>query len=128
MLSRGLHGEGIYPPVNVLPSLSRLSPTARKITREDHEGVFAQMYASFARGLEVRDLAIILGESALSDIDLKFLKFAKDFEERFITQEEGEDRSIAETLDLSWDLMTTLPKNELKRVKDEHIDKYLPKK
>ncbi len=128
VLSRGLHGEGIYPPVNVLPSLSRLSPTARKITREDHEGVFAQMYASFARGLEVRDLAIILGESALSDIDLKFLKFAKDFEERFITQEEGEDRSIAETLDLSWDLMTTLPKNELKRVKDEHIDKYLPKK
>ncbi|MDA1060757.1 MAG: V-type ATP synthase subunit B [bacterium] len=125
VLSRALHGEGIYPPVNVLPSLSRLSPTARKITREDHEGVFAQMYASFARGLEVRDLAIILGESALSDIDLKFLKFAKEFESKFITQEENEDRSIADTLDLSWKLMSALPRNELKRLKEEHIDKYL---
>ncbi len=128
VLSRELHREGIYPPINVLPSLSRLSPTARKVTREDHEGVFGQMYASFARGLEVRDLAVILGESALSDIDLKYLKFAKDFEERFITQGEYDDRTIEETLDLSWDLMTILPKTELKRVKDEHIEKYLPKK
>ena len=86
------------------------------------------MYASFARGLEVRDLAVILGESALSEIDLKYLKFAKDFEDRFITQGEYEDRSIEETLDLSWDMMAALPRNELKRVKDEHIDKYLPKK
>ncbi len=127
VLSRDLHREGIYPPVNVLPSLSRLSPTARKITREDHEGVFGQLYASFARGLEVRDLAIILGESALSETDLKFLKFAKSFEEKFITQAESEDRSIEETLDLGWKLMTVLPKNELKRVKEEFIDKYLPK-
>jgi V/A-type H+-transporting ATPase subunit B len=128
VLSRELHREGIYPPINVLPSLSRLSPTARKITREDHEGVFGQMYASFARGLEVRDLAVILGESALSDIDLQYLKFAKDFEKRFITQGEYDDRTIEETLDLSWDLMTILPKTELKRVKDVHIEKYLPKK
>lgn len=127
VLSRSLHGEGIYPPVNVLPSLSRLSPTARKITREDHEGVFGQMYASFARGLEVRDLAIILGESALSETDMKYLKFAKDFEKKFITQGENENRSIQETLDLSWKLMTILPKNELKRVKTEYIEKYLPK-
>ncbi|MFH1218646.1 MAG: V-type ATP synthase subunit B [Candidatus Peregrinibacteria bacterium] len=127
VLSRQLHGEGIYPPVNVLPSLSRLSPTARKITREDHEGVFGQLYASFARGLEVRDLAVILGESALSDIDLKYLKFAKDFEARFITQAETDDRSIEETLDLGWDMMTILPRSELKRVKEEHIEKYLPK-
>ncbi|MFH1534061.1 MAG: V-type ATP synthase subunit B [Nitrospirota bacterium] len=128
VLSRELHREGIYPPINVLPSLSRLSPTARKITREDHEGVFGQMYASFARGLEVRDLAVILGESALSDIDLQYLKFAKDFENRFITQGEYDDRSIEDTLNLSWDMMAALPRNELKRVKDEYIEKYLPKK
>ena len=127
VLSRELHREGIYPPVNVLPSLSRLSPTARKITREDHEGVFGQMYAAFARGLEVRDLAVILGESALSEIDLKYLKFAKSFEKEFITQAETDDRSIEETLDLSWKLMSALPKSELKRVKDEYIEKYLPK-
>ncbi|MDD3861585.1 MAG: V-type ATP synthase subunit B [Candidatus Gracilibacteria bacterium] len=126
VLSRDLHREGIYPPVNVLPSLSRLSPTARKVTREDHEGVFGQMYAAFARGLEVRDLAVILGESALSETDLKYLKFAKAFEKRFITQEETEDRSIEETLNLSWELMTMLPKSELKRVKSEFIEKYLP--
>ena len=127
VLSRDLHREGIYPPINVLPSLSRLSPTARKITREDHEGIFAQLYASFARGLEVRDLAIILGESALSDVDLKYLEFAKEFEKSFITQEEAEDRTIEDTLNLGWKLLKLLPKNELKRVKEEHIEKYLPK-
>lgn len=128
VLSRELHAQGIFPPVNVLPSLSRLSPTARKVTREDHEGVFGQMYASFSRGLEIRDLAIILGESALSETDLKYLKFAKEFEARFITQKETDNRTIEETLTICWDLMTLLPKNELKRVKQEFIDKYLPKK
>jgi len=128
VLSRELHREGIYPPVNVLPSLSRLSPTARKITREDHEGIFGQIYASFARGLEVRDLAIILGDSALSATDIKYLEFAKKFEEKFITQTESEERTIEETLDLSWELLTILPRTELKRVKEEYIEKYLPKK
>ncbi len=128
VLSRELHGKGIYPCINVLPSLSRLSPIARKVTREDHEGVFGQLYASFARGLEVRDLAVILGESALSDIDLKYLKFAERFEKEFITQKETEDRGIEKTLDLGWELMSILPKTELKRVKDEYIEKYLPKK
>ncbi|MBI4235590.1 V-type ATP synthase subunit B [Candidatus Peregrinibacteria bacterium] len=128
VLSRELHREGIYPPVNVLPSLSRLSPTARKVTREDHEGVFGQMYASFARGLEVRDLAVILGESALSETDLKYLKFAKEFEKRFITQGDYDDRSIEQTLDIAWEIMTILPKNELKRVKEVFIEKYLLKK
>ncbi|MBU0545648.1 V-type ATP synthase subunit B, partial [Patescibacteria group bacterium] len=122
-----LHQKGIYPPVNVLPSLSRLSPTARKVTREDHEGIFGQLYASFARGLEVRDLAIILGESALSESDLKFLTFAQNFEDRFITQAENEERSIEETLNLGWELLTILPRNELKRVKEEFIEKYMPK-
>ncbi len=128
VLSRELHGKGIYPPVNVLPSLSRLSPTARKITREDHEGVFAQMYAAYARGLEVRDLAVILGESALNETDLKYLKFADRFEDEFVRQAETDNRSIDETLNLSWELMSMLPKEELKRVKDEYIEKYLPKK
>jgi V/A-type H+-transporting ATPase subunit B len=127
VLSRDLHRQGVYPPVNVLPSLSRLSPTARKVTREDHEGIFGQMYASFARGLEIRELAMILGESALSETDLKYLKFAKEFEERFITQDENEDRSIEDTLNLSWELLTILPKTELKRVKSEFVEKYLPK-
>lgn len=128
VLSRDLHRQGVYPPVNVLPSLSRLSPTARKITREDHEGLFGQLYASFARGLEVRDLAIILGESALSKLDLQYLKFAERFEGEFITQKENEERTIEDTLNLGWDLLTVLPKTELKRVKAEHIEKYLPKK
>lgn len=128
VLGRDLHQKGLYPPVNVLPSLSRLSPTARKVTREDHEGVFGQMYASFARGLEVRDLAIILGESALSETDLQYLQFANDFEQKFINQGENEDRDIQDTLSLSWDLMTLLPKHELKRVKEEFVEKYLPKK
>lgn len=128
VISRELHQKGIYPPINVLPSLSRLSPTARKVTREDHEGLFAQLYASFARGLEVRDLAIILGESALSKEDLLYLQFANNFESRFITQSETEDRSIEDTLNLGWDLLSILPKSELKRVKPEHIEKYLPKK
>ncbi len=126
VLSRDLHQKGIYPPANVLPSLSRLSPTARKVTREDHEGIFGQLYASFARGLEVRDLAIILGESALSDSDLKYLQFANEFEKKFITQSENEERDIEQTLNLGWELLTLLPITELKRVKAEHIEKYLP--
>ena len=128
VLGRDLHQKDIYPPINVLPSLSRLSPTARKVTREDHEGLFGQLYASFARGLEVKDLAIILGESALSETDRKYLKFAQDFEDKFISQGSNEDRSIEETLDLGWELLTILPRTELKRVKEEHIEKYLPKK
>lgn len=128
VMSRELHGKGIYPPVDVLPSLSRLAPAARKVTREDHEGVFAQLYAAYARGKEVRDLAVILGESALSEADLQYLKFAAEFENKFIRQGETEDRTIEETLNIGWELFTLLPKSELKRVKPEHIEKYLPKK
>lgn len=128
VLGRDLHQKDVYPPINVLPSLSRLSPTARKVTREDHEGLFGQLYASFARGLEVRDLAIILGESALSEEDRKYLEFAQKFEDKFISQGETENREIEETLDLGWELLTILPRMELKRVKEEHIEKYLPKK
>lgn len=125
VLSREHHRKGIYPCINVLPSLSRLAPTARKITREDHEGVFAQLYAAYARGVEVRDLAIILGEAALQEVDKLFLKFANEFEAKFITQSEYEDRSIEDTLQIGWDLMRILPRNELKRVKEAHMEKYM---
>ena len=125
VLSREHHRKGIYPCINVLPSLSRLAPTARKVTREDHEGMFAQLYAAYARGVEVRDLAIILGEAALQEVDKLFLKFANDFEAKFITQSEYEDRSIEDTLGIGWDLLKVLPKTELKRVKEDHIKKYM---
>ncbi len=127
VLSRELHAKGVYPPVNVLPSLSRLAPIGRKRTREDHEGLFSQLYASYARGKDVRELAVILGESALSDIDKLYLKFADEFEDQFIRQGENEDRDIEKTFEISWKLLSKLPKEELKRVKPEHIEKYMPK-
>jgi V/A-type H+-transporting ATPase subunit B len=128
MLSRELHRKGIYPPVDVLPSLSRLKDKgigAGK-TREDHSGVLNQVFAAYAKGKEAKELAVILGESALSENDKKFAKFADEFEKRYVAQGHDEDRSIINTLDLSWELMSMLPKSELKRVKEEHIDKYLP--
>ena len=130
MLSRELYKKGIYPSVDVLPSLSRLKGNgigAGK-TREDHAGVLNQLFAAYARGKEVKELAVILGESALSEVDKKFVKFAESFEEKFIKQGVDEDRSIKETLDLSWELLSILPKNELKRIKKEFIQKYLPSK
>jgi len=125
VLSREHHRKGIYPCINVLPSLSRLAPTARKVTREDHEGMFAQLYAAYARGVEVRDLAIILGEAALQEVDKLFLQFANNFESKFIAQGEYEDRTIEDTLSIGWDLLRILPKTELKRVKEDHIAKYM---
>jgi V/A-type H+/Na+-transporting ATPase subunit B len=129
MMSRELHRKGIYPPVDVLPSLSRLKDKGigEGKTREDHSGVLNQVFAAYARGKEAKELAVILGESALSEADKKFAKFSDEFENKYIRQKHDEDRSIKETLDLSWKLLSILPKNELKRVKDEHIDKYLPK-
>ncbi|MFC1616056.1 V-type ATP synthase subunit B [Patescibacteria group bacterium] len=128
VVSRTLHGEGLYPPIDVLPSLSRLAPTARKATREDHEGLFSQLFAAYARGKEVKELAVILGEAALGEADLKFLKFAQKFEEHFVVQDEYNDRDIIDdTFKIGWDLLSIIPKNELKRVKQEFIDKYLPK-
>jgi len=129
MLSRELHRKGIYPPVDVLPSLSRLKDKGigDGKTREDHSGVLNQVFAAYARGKEAKELAVILGESALSDADKKFAKFADEFEDKYVRQRLDEDRTIKETLDLSWKLMSILPKAELKRVKEEHIDKYLPK-
>jgi len=126
VISRELDKKGIYPPVNVTLSLSRLAPTARKITREDHDGLFSQLYASYSRGLELRELAMILGESSLSDEDKKFLQFAGKFENEFIDQKDDR-RTIEDTFAIAWNLFADLPRSELKRVKKDHIEKYLPK-
>jgi V/A-type H+-transporting ATPase subunit B len=128
VLSRDLHRKGIYPPVDVLPSLSRLMSggIGEGQTREDHRGVYDQLYSAYAEGRDLRDLMAVVGEEALTERDQKFLKFADDFEDKFITQNRDEDRSIQETLDLGWELMSLLPEQELKRVRAEHIPKYHP--
>ena len=95
-------------------------------TREDHSGVFNQLYASYAKGKQAKELAVILGEAALSEIDRKYVKFADRFELEFVQQGKDEERSIIETLDLGWKLLSILPKAELKRIKDEMIEKFLP--
>jgi len=128
ILGRELHRKGIYPPVDVLPSLSRLKDKGIGTgkTREDHSGVLNQLFAAYSRGKEAKELAIILGEAALSDADKRFSKFADEFEQRFVNQGENADRDIAATLNLAWELLALLPVTELKRVREEHIKKYLP--
>jgi V/A-type H+/Na+-transporting ATPase subunit B len=129
-LDRGLHQKGIYPPVIPMGSLSRLKGKAqgKGVTREDHSGLEAQLTAAYARGVEIRELAVILGESSLNEVDKAYLRFADRFEQEFIRQGEQENRSIYDSLAIGWDLLTELPKGELKRVKGDHIEKYLPKK
>jgi V/A-type H+-transporting ATPase subunit B len=129
ILSRELHRKGIYPPIDVLPSLSRLKDKGigKEKTREDHADTMNQLFAAYARGKEAKDLAVILGEAALSDLDKKFAKFADEFESRYVAQKENEDRAILDTLALGWDLLTIIPKAELKRIRDEYIEKYLPR-
>ena len=128
VLDRELDRNGIYPPVNVLPSLSRLMSggIGGDRTREDHSGVSDQLYAAYAEGRDLRDLTAVVGEEALTENDLKYLRFADAFEDQFIRQSLDEDRSITESLDLGWKLLSILPKTELKRVKDEFVEKYLP--
>jgi V/A-type H+-transporting ATPase subunit B len=130
ILSRELFRKGINPPVDVLPSLSRLKDKgigAGK-TREDHSGTMNQLFAAYATGKEAKELMSILGEAALSPTDLLYAKFADEFEKRYVNQGSEENRSIEETLDLGWELLSILPETELKRIKQEHIEKYLPKK
>ncbi len=128
IISRPIHTQGIYPPVDVLPSLSRLKDKGigKGKTREDHADVMNQLYSAYARGKNAKELAVVLGESALSEIDLLFVKFADAFEERFVTQGEHENRTIEESLALGWDLLAMLPRGELKRIRDEWIEKYHP--
>ena len=130
ILSRELFRKGINPPVDVLPSLSRLKDKGIGVgrTREDHAGTMNQLFAAYATGKENKELMSILGEAALSPTDLLYAKFADEFEKRYVAQGSEENRSIEETLDLGWELLSILPKSELKRIKPEFIEKYLPKK
>ncbi len=127
ILSRSLHRQGIYPPVDVMPSLSRLKDKGigRDKTREDHADLMNQLFAAYARGKEAKELAVILGEGALSDEDKAFAKFSAVFEDKYIRQGEYENRTIKETLELGWDLLTMIPVKELKRIRDAYIEKYL---
>jgi V/A-type H+-transporting ATPase subunit B len=130
VLQRGLHKKGIYPPVAVLPCLSRLMDRGigADRTREDHAGVSNQLYATYAEGCDLRDLVAIVGEDALSERDRKFLHFADEFEKQFIQQETHEDRSIVQTLTIGWELLSILPKAELKKIDEKYINKYHPEK
>ncbi|HXK56119.1 MAG TPA: V-type ATP synthase subunit B, partial [Gammaproteobacteria bacterium] len=126
VLSRELHNQGIYPPVHILPSLSRLMKDGigRDDTREDHPRVASQLYALYARALETRNLASIVGADELSAQDRGYLAFAEAFDRRFVSQEEDEDRSIIETLNLAWDLLRMFPKESLTRVNEADLTKY----
>ena len=126
MLSRLLHSQGLYPPIDVLPSLSRLKDKGigKDKTREDHFDVVNQLYAAYARGTHVKELAIVLGESALTPLDVQYMKFSELFEKVFLLQGENEDRTIEETLNLGWKILGFLPKTELKRIKQVCIEKY----
>ena len=130
ILSRELFRKGVNPPVDVLPSLSRLKDKGIGVgkTREDHAGTMNQLFAAYATGKENKELMSILGEAALSPTDLLYAKFADEFEKRYVSQGADENRSIEETLNLGWELLSILPKSELKRIKPEYIEKYLPKK
>jgi len=127
ILSRELHRRGIYPPIDVLPSLSRLKEKGigEGKTREDHSALSNQLFSAYARGKEVKELQVILGEAALTPEDRLYSSFTDEFEDRFIRQGEHEDRSIEETLGIGWDLLKILPRSELKRVKEEQIARYM---
>ncbi|MBM3701756.1 MAG: V-type ATP synthase subunit B [Actinobacteria bacterium] len=129
ILSRSLYKKKLSPPVDVLPSLSRLKDKGigQGKTREDHADIFNQLYAAYARGKEVEELTVILGEAALTDMDKLYLKFAEKFDNEYISQGEYENRSIDLTLDLGWKLLMMFPREELKRVRTEYLDKYLAK-
>ena len=129
ILSRELYRKGLMPPVDVLPSLSRLKDKGigEGKTREDHAGTMNQLFAAYSRGKDAKELMTILGEAALSEDDRQFAKFADAFEQRYVNQGNTTDRSIIETLEIGWDLLKMLPRTELKRIKPEMIDKYMPK-
>jgi V/A-type H+-transporting ATPase subunit B len=126
VLSRELHNQGIYPPVHISPSLSRLMKDGigKDDTREDHPRVAAQLYALYARALETRNLASIIGADELSDRDRRYLRFADEFDARFVGQGDSEERSIEATLNLSWELMSCFPRDMLTRVSETDLAKY----
>jgi len=128
ILSRELYRKGVTPPIDVLPSLSRLKDKGigRGKTREDHADTMNQLFAAYARGKEAKELAVILGDAALSDMDKLYAKFADEFEDSYISQGFETDRTIEETLNIGWELLSILPREELKRIRDEYIDRYFP--
>ena len=129
VLDRGLHKKNIYPPVAVLPCLSRLMDRGigEGRTRADHAGVSNQLYAAYAEGCDLRDLVAIVGEDALSERDKNFLQFADGFEQNFVKQDSHEDRTIEQTLTIGWKLLSILPEAELKKIDEKYIKKYFPK-
>lgn len=126
ILSRQMHKKGIYPPVDVMQSLSRLKDKGigDGKTREDHSDSFNQLFAAYARGKEAQELAVILGEAALSELDRKYYEFADLFEDRYIRQGSEENRTIVETLEIGWELLRMLPITEMKRVRERFLEKY----
>ena len=126
VLERSLHQKTIYPPINVLPSLSRLMKDGigAKFTREDHQDVANQLFSSYARVGEARDLASVIGEDELSEVDQKYLAFGTAFEQEFVGQGPFENRSMEQTLDIGWRLLWMLPKEELDRVDTRILEKY----
>ena len=128
ILDRALDKQGIQPPINVLPSLSRLKDkgSGEGKTRKDHAPTMNQLFAAYATGKQAKELAVVLGESALSKTDKKYVEFTERFEREYVGQGFYTNRSIQETLDLGWELLSILPRTELKRIKDELLDEYLP--
>ncbi len=128
VLSRELYNRGIYPPINVLMSLSRLMKEGigPEKTREDHAEVSNQLYAAYSRGVELRSLAAVVGEESLSKVERLYLKFAEDFERKFLSQGTRENRDIEKTLDLAWNVLSILPEEELTNVREEYVKKYHP--
>ena len=126
ILSRELHRKGVVPPIDVLPSLSRLKDKGigEGKTRADHSGTMNQLFSAYARGKDCKELMVILGEAALTDIDKLYAKFADEFEKKYVSQGSETDRSIEETLDIGWELLSILPRSELRRISDEFLDKY----
>jgi len=126
VLDREMNHLGIYPPIGVLPSLSRLMKDGigAGYTREDHQTLMNQLFASYARVQDARNLSAVIGEDELNETDKMYIEFGRLFESRFLTQRHDENRSIEETLDLGWALLSTLPKEELDRTEDEYLDKY----
>lgn len=129
ILSRDLYKKNIMPPIDVLPSLSRLKDKGigKNKTREDHADTMNQLFACYSRGKDAKELMAILGEAALSETDLLYAKFADAFEKEYISQGFAVDRTIEQTLELGWKLLSIMPRSELKRIRDEYLDKYLPK-
>jgi V/A-type H+-transporting ATPase subunit B len=129
VLSRALHRRGIFPPIDVLPSLSRLMKRGigEGHTREDHSDVSNQLYAAYGEGRDLRDLVAVVGEEALTPRDQRYLEFADRFENEFVKQGPDENRTIEDTLSISWDILSALPETELKRIDQEFIDRYMPK-